>query len=182
VWLYAVLAGKNLLQAPGLRSDSRCTKEMLHPLSQYLERYLAERGIESEVLTEKQEWQIRRAWRDRFLHDDEGGSREGLIDGAEWFGASSPSAGTLVGLAAENGFDEANARSFFLLSSNKHIAGLDCRAENPISCSIIKELVQHERTFLDLCLCSTDFAWTMIFTHEELWPTLFVRPTTLGVL
>ena len=132
-----------------------------------IEEFLNRQAIECESLSQKAKWELQQNWREHFAAPVKESTGKWVLDGADWHAFSSGLTPALSGFRAEMEYANLAVGSFALISSNEHLLSYRCEARSLPELKTLYTFIDQNPEVLDLYVFSTDFRWTVVFTHEQ---------------
>ena len=123
-------------------------------------------SIECESLSQKAKWELQQNWREHFAVAVKKSTGKWVLGGADWHAFSFGYTPSLSGFRAEEEYANLNGGSFILISSNEHLLSYRCEAQSLPELKTLYTFIDQNPEVLDLYFFSTDFSWTVVFTHE----------------
>ena len=131
-----------------------------------IKEFLNHHSIECEPLSQKAKWELQQKWREHFAAAVKESTGKWVLGGADWHAFSSGHTPALSGFRAEVEYATLDAGSFVLISSNEHLLSYRCETRILPDLKTLYSFMNQNPEVLDLYLFSTDFRWTVVFTHE----------------
>lgn len=122
--------------------------------------HVQQSGIAAAEINRQEKHQLQQQWRAAFAFSLKTQPGRRKSSNRDWHVFSAKQAVCREGATALSLYSHIQVPDFFIVPEDDTVPGLRCTAEVPPDLSSLQ---------LDLYISPPDFAWTMVFTHEQPW-------------